>query len=99
MASKVRPLRDRVVVQRVAEEKKTPGGLYIPDNATEKPVDAIVIAVGSGKLCDDGSVKPLEVKAGDRVVIGKYAGNEIKVDGVTCCIVREEDILAVIGGA
>lgn len=99
MAGKVRPLRDRVIVQRVVEETKTPGGIYIPDNAKEKPVDAVVVAVGSGKLCDDGSIKPLEVQVGDRVVIGKYAGNEIRVDGETCCILREDDILAVVGGA
>lgn len=99
MESKIKPLRDRVVVKRVQEETKTPGGIYIPDNAKEKPVDAVVVAVGSGKLCDDGSIKPLEVQVGDRVVIGKYAGNEIKVDGVNVSIVREEDILAVIGGA
>ncbi len=93
---KVRPLHDRVIVRRVAEEEKTKGGIIIPDTAKEKPSEGEVIAVGNGKANEKGVVRPLEVKKGDRVLFGKYGGNEIKLDGVEHIILREEEILGVI---
>jgi chaperonin GroES len=93
---KVRPLHDRVLLKRVEEEQKTKGGIIIPDTAKEKPVEGKVVAVGNGRLGDDGKVTPLEVKAGNRVLFGKYSGTEVKIDGVEHLIVREDDILAVI---
>ncbi len=93
---KVRPLHDRVVLKRIEEEAKTKGGIIIPDNAKEKPVEAKVVAVGSGKVLEDGSVRPLEVKAGDTVLLAKYAGSEIKLGGEEHVIMREDEILAVI---
>ena len=94
---KVRPLNDRVVVLRIEEEEKTTGGIIIPDTAKEKPQEGKVIAVGTGKLNDKGERIPLEVKGNDRILFGKYSGNEIKIDGVEHLIMREDDILAVIG--
>ena len=93
---KIRPLQDRLVVKRLAEEEKTKGGIIIPDTAKEKPVEGEVIAVGNGKVADDGKQRPLDVKKGDRVLFGKYSGTEIKIDGVDHLILREDDILAVI---
>jgi len=93
---KVRPLQDRVIVKRIAEEEKTRGGIIIPDSAKEKPSEGDVIAVGSGKANDKGQVRPLDVKKGDRVLFGKYSGSEIKVDGVDHVILREDEILGVI---
>ena len=93
---KIRPLQDRLVVKRLAEEEKTKGGIIIPDSAKEKPVEGEVIAVGNGKVLEDGKVRPLEVKAGDRVLIGKYSGSEVKLNGEEHIILREDDILAVI---
>jgi chaperonin GroES len=93
---KVRPLHDRVVLKRLKEEEKTSGGIIIPDTAKEKPVEAKVIAVGSGKVLEDGSVRALEVKAGDTVLLAKYAGSEIKLEGEEHVIMREDEILAVI---
>ena len=93
---KLRPLADRVVIKRVEEEQVTKGGIIIPDTAKEKPVEAEVIAVGAGKAGKDGKVRALEVKVGDRVLIGKWAGNEIKIEGTEHVIVREDDILAVV---
>lgn len=93
----IRPLNDRILVKRVDAESKTPAGLFIPDNAKEKPVEAIVIAVGSGKHTKDGTLLPLEVKAGERVLFAKYSGSEVKLDGEDHVILREDDILAVIG--
>jgi len=93
---KLKPLNDRVVVRRVEEEEKTAGGIIIPDTAKEKPVQAEVISVGGGKLMDDGSRRPLDVKAGDRVLFSKYAGTDIKVEGEELLIMREDDILAII---
>ncbi len=93
---KIRPLQDRVIVRRVKEEEKTKGGLYIPDTAKEKPIEGLVIAVGNGKLLDDGTVRPLDVKNGDRVLFGKYSGNEVKVDGEEHLILREDEILGVL---
>ena len=93
---KIRPLQDRLIVKRVAEENKTKGGIIIPDTAKEKPVEGEVVAVGNGKVNDDGSVRKLDVKVGDRVLFGKYSGTEVKLDGEERLIVREDDILAVL---
>ncbi len=95
---KIRPLQDRIIVRRVQEEEKTKGGIIIPDTAKEKPIEGKVIAVGNGKVQEDGKVRPLDVKAGDRVLFSKYAGTEIKIDGEEHLIMREEDILGVIEG-
>lgn len=92
----LRPLNDRVVVKRLEEEKKTAGGIIIPDNAAEKPLKAEVIAVGPGKRTDDGKINPPDVKKGDTVLIGKYSGTEVKVDGQDLVVLREDDILAVV---
>jgi chaperonin GroES len=92
----IRPLQDRVIVKRVAEETKTKGGIIIPDSAKEKPVEGLVIAVGRGKILEDGKLRELDVKKGDRVLFGKYAGTEIKIDGEEALILREDDILGVI---
>ncbi len=96
MATKNRPLQDRVIVKRVQEEEKTKGGIIIPDTAKEKPIEGEIIAVGNGKVQDDGSIRKLDVKAGDRILFGKYAGTEVKLDGVEHLILREDDILGVI---
>ena len=93
---KIRPLHDRILVKRVEEESKTASGLYIPDTAKEKPIQAKVIAVGTGKRDKDGKVHPLEVKAGDRVLFSKYSGTEVKIDGEEHLIMREDDLLAVL---
>ena len=93
---KVRPLRDRVLVLRVEEEQKTKGGILIPDTAKEKPQEGRVVAVGPGRLTDDGKKIPLEVKKDDRILFGKYAGNEIQIDGAEHIIMREDDILAIM---
>ena len=93
---KIRPLQDRVIVKRVEEEEKTKGGIIIPDTAKEKPMEGKVIAVGKGKVLEDGKVHALDVKAGDRVLFGKYSGTEVKIDGEEHLIMREDDILGVI---
>ena len=93
---KIRPLQDRVIVKRVEEEEKTKGGIIIPDTAKEKPMEGKVTAVGKGKLLEDGKIHPPDVKAGDRVLFGKYAGTEVKIDGEEHLIMREEDLLGVI---
>jgi chaperonin GroES len=93
---KVRPLYDRILVKRVEEETKTAGGLFIPDTAKEKPQKGQVVAVGNGKLQDDGTIRKLDVKEGDKVLFSKYSGNEIKMDGVEHLIMREDDILAIL---
>jgi chaperonin GroES len=93
---KIKPLQDRVIVRRVKEEEKTKGGLYIPDTAKEKPVEGTVLAVGNGKILEDGTVRKLDVKAGDRVLFGKYSGTEVKIEGEEHLILREDDILGVI---
>ena len=95
---KIRPLSDRIVVKRTQEEEKTKGGIIIPDSAKEKPVEGEVIAVGNGKVLEDGTVRKLDVKPGDRVLFGKYSGSEVKIDGEDTLILREEDILGVIEG-
>ena len=93
---KFRPLHDRVIVKRVEEEDKTAGGIIIPDAAKEKPQQGKVIAVGKGKILENGKVSPLDVKKGDRILFGKYSGQEIKIDGEEHLIMREDDILAII---
>ena len=95
---KLRPLQDRVVVKRVEEEKKTPGGIVIPDSAAEKPIKGEVVAVGPGKRTDDGKVNAPDVKQGDTVLFGKSAGTEVKIDGDELVVMREDDLLAVIEG-
>ncbi len=93
---KIRPLHDRVIVKRVEEERKTASGIVIPDSATEKPDQGEVLAVGSGKILDDGKVRPIALKVGDRVLFGKYSGQSVKVDGDELLVMREEDIMGVI---
>jgi chaperonin GroES len=93
---KIRPLQDRVIVQRIEEEEKTKGGLIIPDTAKEKPQEGKIIAVGKGKLNEDGKIIPLDFKVNDRVLFGKYSGTEINIDGEEHLIMREEDILGII---
>jgi chaperonin GroES len=95
---KIRPLQDRVIVKRLEEEEKTKGGIIIPDTAKEKPQEGKVIAVGKGKVTEDGKLIPPDVKAGDRILFGKYSGTEVKIEGEEHLIMREEDILGVIEG-
>ena len=92
----LRPLHDRIIVKRVEEEERTAGGIIVPDSAREKPQRGNVIAVGKGKILEDGSVRPLEIKAGDTVLFGKYSGTEIKIEDVNHLIMREDDILAIV---
>ena len=94
----IRPLHDRVVVKRMEEETTSPGGIVIPDTATEKPVRGEVIAVGNGKILDTGETRPLDLKAGDKVLFGKYSGTEVKVEGEELLVMREDDVMAVIEG-
>jgi len=93
---KIRPLHDRIIVKRLEEEDKTKGGIIIPDTAKEKPMEGKVIAVGKGKILEDGKLQTLDVKAGDRVLFGKYSGTEVKIEGEEHLIMREDDILGVI---
>jgi chaperonin GroES len=93
---KVRPLYDRILVKRVEEENKTAGGLFIPDTAKEKPQKGLVVAVGNGKVQEDGTLRKLDVKEGDKVLFAKYSGNDIKIDGVEHLILREDDVLAIL---
>ncbi len=95
---KIRPLHDRVIVRRLEEERKTAGGIVIPDTAAEKPVRGEVIAVGNGKILENGDTRPLDVKVGDKVLFGKYSGTEVKVDGEELVVMREDDIMAVFEG-
>ncbi len=92
----IRPLQDRILVKRVKEEERTAGGLFIPAAAQEKPAEGEVVAVGNGKVLEDGKVRPLDVKVGDRILFSKYGGTEVKLDGVEHLIMREDDILGVI---
>ncbi|MBK6689527.1 MAG: co-chaperone GroES [Deltaproteobacteria bacterium] len=94
--SKFRPLHDRLLVKRVQAEEKSKGGIIIPDSAKEKPIEGEVIAVGNGKILDDGKVRGLEVKPGNRILFGKYTGTEIKVDGVEHVILREDEVLGIL---
>jgi chaperonin GroES len=96
MATKVRPLQDRILIKRIEEQETVKGGIIIPDTAKEKPQEGEVIAVGNGKKQKDGSVIPLDVKAGDRILFGKYSGTDINIDGEEYLIVREEEVLAVL---
>jgi chaperonin GroES len=93
---KIRPLYDRILVKRIEEQSKTAGGLFIPDTAKEKPMEAMVVAVGNGKIQEDGSLRKLEVKAGDKILFSKYSGSDIKIDGTEHLILREDDVLAVV---
>ncbi|MCY3817536.1 MAG: co-chaperone GroES [Gammaproteobacteria bacterium] len=93
---KIRPLQDRVLIRRTEEERKSPGGIVIPDSATEKPIRGEVIAAGKGKVLENGEVRPLELKAGDKVLFGKYSGTEVKVDGEELLVMKEDDVMAVI---
>jgi chaperonin GroES len=93
---KIRPLFDRVLVQRNEEPTKTKSGLFLPETAKEKPIEGTVLAAGNGKVTEDGKVRPLAVKAGDKIVFGKYAGTEVKVDGQERLILREDDILGIV---
>ncbi len=92
----IRPLQDRLIVKRLEGEEKTKGGIIIPDAAKEKPMEGEVVSVGKGKVSEDGKVRPLDVKAGDRILFGKYAGTEIKLDGEEYLIMREDDVLGVL---
>ena len=93
---KIRPLHDRILVKRLEEAEKTKGGIIIPDSAKEKPIEGKVIAAGNGKVLEDGKVRPLDVKAGDKIVFGKYAGTEVKIDGVELIIMKESDIMGIL---
>ena len=93
---KIRPLHDRVIVKREDEERKSPGGIVIPDTAAEKPIRGKIMAVGKGKILEDGKVRPLDLKVGDKILFGKYGGTEVKVDGDELLVMREEDVMAVI---
>jgi len=93
---KVRPLHDRIIVKRLEEEEKTKGGIIIPDTAKEKPIEGKVIAVGDGKIKEDGTKIPMDVKKGDRILFAKYAGTEIKIDGEEHLMMKEDDVLAII---
>jgi chaperonin GroES len=95
---KLRPLHDRVIIKRLEAETKSAGGIVIPDTAAEKPIKGEVVAVGTGKILEDGKVRPLAVKAGDKVLFGKYSGTEVKVDGEDLLVMREEDLMAIIEG-
>jgi chaperonin GroES len=92
----IRPLGDRVIVSRIAEADRTPGGILIPDAAKEKPVEGKVLAVGNGKVLEDGKIRPLDIKAGDRVLFSKYAGTEVKMNGEELLMLREDDILGIV---
>ena len=92
----IRPLHDRVIIRRMEEEKTSPGGIVIPDSATEKPIKGEVVAVGKGKILENGDVRPLDVKVGDMILFGKYSGTEVSVDGEELLVMREDDITAII---
>ncbi|MEN9725898.1 MAG: hypothetical protein RL434_264 [Pseudomonadota bacterium] len=94
---KIRPLHDRVLVKRLEEEKTSPGGIVIPDSAAEKPIRGEVVGVGNGKVLDNGQIRMLDVKVGDKVLFGKYSGTEVKVEGVEYVVMREDDIMAILG--
>ena len=93
---RIRPLQDRIVVSRIADQEKTKGGIIIPDTAKEKPIEGKVLAVGNGRILEDGSVRKLDIKVGDRVLFGKYGGTEVTIDGEELLILREDDVLGVV---
>ena len=93
---KIRPLHDRVIIKRLEEERTSPGGIVIPDTATEKPIRGQVVAVGKGKILESGEVRPLDLKVKDKVLFGKYSGTEVKIDGQEYLVMREEDVMAVL---
>ena len=93
---KIRPLHDRVIIRRMEEEKTSPGGIVIPDSATEKPLKGEVVAVGKGKILENGDIRPLDVKVGDTILFGKYSGTEVSVDGEELLVMREDDITAIV---
>jgi chaperonin GroES len=93
---KIRPLHDRVIVKREEEERKSAGGILIPDSATEKPIFGKIVAVGKGKIMENGQIRPLDVKVGDKILFGKYSGTEVKMDGDELVVMREEDVMAII---
>ena len=93
----IRPLHDRVIIRRMEEEKTSPGGIVIPDSATEKPIKGEVVATGKGKILENGDVRPLDVKVGDTILFGKYSGTEVSVDGEELLVMREDDITAIVG--
>ena len=95
---KIRPLHDRLLVKRLEEQETTKGGIIIPDSAKEKPIEGQIMAVGNGKITDSGDVRPLDVKAGDRILFGKYSGTEVKVEGEDLLVMREDDVMAVVEG-
>ena len=95
---KIRPLHDRVIVKRLEEDRTSPGGIVIPDTATEKPIFGKVIAVGKGKILENGEIRPLDLKVGDKILFGKYSGTEVKMDGDELVVMREEDVMAVVEG-
>ena len=95
---KIRPLHDRLIVKRLDEDKTSPGGIVIPDSAAEKPIQGKVLAVGKGKILENGTVRPCDVKVGDKVLFGKYGGTEVKIDGEELLVMREEDVMAIIEG-
>ncbi len=95
---KIRPLHDRVIVKREEEERKSSGGIVIPDTATEKPMFGKVVAVGKGKILENGDIRPVDLKVGDKILFGKYSGTEVKMDGDELVVMREEDVMAVIEG-
>jgi chaperonin GroES len=99
MATKFTPLHDRILIRRVEEAETTRGGIIIPDTAKDKPQEGEVVSVGKGKINEDGKVRPLDVKEGDRILFGKYAGTEIKIDGEELVIMREEEVLGILSGA
>ncbi|HJL80981.1 MAG TPA: co-chaperone GroES [Gammaproteobacteria bacterium] len=94
----IRPLQDRVIIRRMEEETTSPGGIVIPDSATEKPIRGEVVAVGKGLVLDNGDVRPLDLKAGDKVLFGKYSGTEVKIDGEELLVMKEDDVMAVFEG-
>ena len=95
---KIRPLHDRVIIRRMEEERTSPGGIVIPDTATEKPIKGEVIAVGNGKVLENGEIRALDLKAGDKVLFGKYSGTEVKVEGDELLVMKEDEVMAVIEG-
>ena len=95
---KLRPLHDRVIIRRMEEERTSPGGIVIPDSATEKPIKGEVVAVGNGRVLENGEVRALDIKAGDQVLFGKYSGTEVKVEGEELLVMKEDDVMAVIEG-